>query len=266
MDPSQRERFTGRVYVQPSPEQAAAVAQLASTQESTESHYLLNLFCDGSMDTVVTNRGGISVVYQPFVPGTGSRRDLIGAAWPVNPIYDPAIGELLALSESLTIALHQIANLDEAEHLYSDGGPMTIKPLLIRIFNDNMFNIQHLANSPHRRLSPPLLTLAQPVLNLIAMQSWALVNMRPGVELELHWIPGHKHRVEAHRWADELAKGARATGMAYDSWRLGRQWYRGGESCVVPFIRRELDFAAKRVESGDMAAMQWSGGYAVGAY
>jgi ribonuclease HI len=269
MDPSQRERFTGRIYVQSNAERAAAIAQIASTQESTDSHYVLNLFCDGSMDTTNTHRGGISVVYQPFIPGTGSRRDLIGAAWPVNPIYDPALGELLALSEALTIALHQLAGLDEAEHLLSGGGGLsTIKPLLIRIFNDNMFNIQYLAHSPHRRLAPHLLTLAQPVLDLVAMQSWALVNMRPGVELELHWIPGHKHRVEAHRWADELAKGARATQMAYDSSRRGEQWFRGGESCVVPFIRGELDDAAEkadRAESGDMAAMQCAGGHAVGA-
>ena len=74
MDPSERERFTGRIYVQSSPERAAAAAHIASTQESTDSHLVLNLFCDGSMDTHNPRHGGISVVYQPFIPGTGSRR------------------------------------------------------------------------------------------------------------------------------------------------------------------------------------------------
>ncbi|KAH6649298.1 hypothetical protein F5144DRAFT_521562 [Chaetomium tenue] len=113
-----------------------------------------------------------------------------------------------------------------------------------------MFNIQYLAASPYRHLPPHLLTLAEPVLDVIAVQSWALVNMRPGVELELHWIPGHNHRVEAHRWADELAKGARATRMAYASSSLRSRegpWFRGGQPCVVSLVRRELDDAAERV-------------------
>ncbi|KAH6844562.1 hypothetical protein B0I37DRAFT_377775 [Chaetomium sp. MPI-CAGE-AT-0009] len=238
MDPSQRERFTGRIYVQPTPERAAAVADMAASQESTDQYIVFNLFCDGSMDTTNTNRGGISVVWPPFVPGSGSRHDLIGAAWPVNPIYDSSLGELLALSEALVIALHQLSDLDNHPHL-------TGKPVLVRIFNDNKFNIQYLANA--RSLPPHLLTLAQPVLDLIAMQSWALESLRPGIQLELHWIPGHHHRVEAHRWADELAKGARATRMAYASERMGGggsssdPWFRGGEPCVVPLLRRELD-------------------------
>ncbi|EAQ91885.1 predicted protein [Chaetomium globosum CBS 148.51] len=132
-----------------------------------------------------------------------------------------------------------------------------------------MFNLQYLAASPHRRLPPPLLALAKPVLDLIAMQSWALVNMRPGVELELHWIPGHNHRVEAHRWADELAKGARATRMAYASSLAGSlaspsregPWFRGGEPCVVPLVRRELDDAAEKVRRDvDEAAERVRGG------
>ncbi|KAK3290883.1 uncharacterized protein B0H64DRAFT_410866 [Chaetomium fimeti] len=246
MDPSQRERFTGRIYVKHNRDHAVAFADMAASQGSTDEYTILNLFCDGSMDVTDTNRGGISVVYQPPAPGRGgSHRDLVGAAWPVNPVYDCALGELLAVSEALTTALHQISELDSTT---TTTHHRSGKPTLVRIFNDNMFNIEYLAAATPRQLAPHLLTLAEPVLALIAVQSWALQNMRPGIQLELHWMPGHFHRVRAHCWADELAKGARASGWAFDSTRKGSPWFRGAESesCVVPFLREELDLAAAK--------------------
>jgi hypothetical protein len=154
----------------------------------------------------------------------------------VNPIYDNRLGELLAVAEALVIATHQI---DEAEK----KGTVEGKTVVVRIFNDNMFNLRYLWGQ--RQLDDDFLTLARPVLELIKMHRWGLQhNSRTPVELEMHWIPGHNHRVEAHRWADELAKGARAMRLAYSSERSGDPWYHGGESRVVGWLKYELSDSA----------------------
>jgi hypothetical protein len=73
------------------------------------------------------------------------------------------VGELLALSEALVVAIHELA--DRSKQVVERG-----KVVVVRIFNDNKYNLEYLQGI--RSLDKGLLTMAQPVLDLIAMQSW----------------------------------------------------------------------------------------------
>jgi len=61
--------------------------------------------------------------------------------------------------------------------------------------------------------------------------SWALRTMRPGIELELHWIPGHWHHVGPHVLADELARRARILRRSYCSFVGERLAWGAGAVC-----------------------------------
>ncbi|KAG7284536.1 hypothetical protein NEMBOFW57_010912 [Staphylotrichum longicolle] len=156
----------------------------------------------------MTAMAATSVTYQPLAALPNGSHTPVGLAWPVNPLYDIRLGELIALSESLAVATSQIAQFDNSQ---TGARPA----IVVRIFNDNMFNLEYLGGM--RYLDDQFLAAAKPVLDLIAMQSWAICHMRPGIELELHWIPGHGHQVEQHIWADRLAKEARNSGQPFSS-------------------------------------------------
>lgn len=102
-----------------------------------------------------------------------------------------------------------------------------------------MFNIEYLAGT--RQLDEGL----KPALDLIVMQSWALLWMGIDVELELHWIPGHYHHVLPHQWADQFVVGARQRGCSFSA-RRGTMWNKREEPCVVGYLKEDLYQAASR--------------------
>ena len=75
-------------------------------------HHRLVMFTSTCFATVrgPTNKGGIAVAYWPQLPGVSST-DIITAAWPVDPLYNITVDELLAISECLAIAGGKFANL-----------------------------------------------------------------------------------------------------------------------------------------------------------
>jgi hypothetical protein len=218
---------------------------MACSQEATAKCVYFNLFCDGSKALDNPIHGGISVTYQPL--GRRHPRDVVGLAWPVNPIYHPRLGGLLALSECLVVAIHHIA---EVMRKWPEVAGKTI---VVRIFNDNMFNLEHFAGV--RALDDGFLMLAKPVLDMISMQSWAIRHMRPGVELELHWIPGHYHSVGPHQWADDLAREARLRRQTFSSTSRD-MWGREEEPCVVWRLKRELAESAAKAAARYMPELR----------
>lgn len=192
----------------------------------------------GQRPSTVRSPGGIAVTYEPWGPHHDSGGAVVQAAWPVNPVYDHRLGELLALSESLVVATAEIAQFDSLT--WSCG----VRPkIVVRIFNDNKFNLEYLAG--RKRVDEGLMELAQPVLKMIKMQAWALRNMRPGIQLELHWIPGHWHHVGPHILADELARTAQTWRRSYSS-LTGNDWLDEEEPCVVRLLKEDLAEAASR--------------------
>ncbi|KAK4032724.1 hypothetical protein C8A01DRAFT_50552 [Parachaetomium inaequale] len=192
----------GTMFIHPNPDVAAKFAEAACSLPPTDDEVYLNLFCDASQDINDPARGGISVTFPHRVSDSGrSPRDLISAAWPVNPIYDNRLGELLALAQCLVVATDQIVEFREAPTVAG-------KTIVVRIFNDNMHNLQFICG--WRQLDDDFVTLAWPVIKLIRLAIQNLLSTP--VVLEMHWIPGHNHRVEAHRIvvAREMLFGCRS--------------------------------------------------------
>lgn len=233
-----RPRFDGRIFIHQDRVLAAQIAEDACAEEQTAQTKYFNLFCDGLKDLGSSVPGGIAVTYQPWGSHHGDEGAVVREAWPVYPIYDHRLGELLALSECLVTATFDIARYDS--RMWSLGVRPTI---VVRIFNDNMFNLMYLDGK--RRLDEDLMELAEPVLKLIATQSWALRNMRPGIQLELHWIPGHQHDVWPHVLADQLSRDARSKRRSYSS-VTGDDWLWEVEPCVVRWLKQDLVESAAR--------------------
>jgi len=152
MSSSPRLRFDGRIYVQQF-DLAVRFAKKSCAQQPTAQQRYFNLFCDASKDLNNVVRGGISVTYPPWGPHQDSAGEVVAAAWPVNPVYDHRLGELLALAECLVVATSQIADFDDC--MWLQGVRPTI---VVRIFNDNMYNLEYLGGI--RWLDDGLLELA----------------------------------------------------------------------------------------------------------
>jgi hypothetical protein len=205
---------------------------MAWAQQSVGQKVFLNLFGDCSM---AEDRGGISVTYQPLAR-LDPKWDITCLAWPVNPMYDHYLGEFLAVSECLAIAAHEIADFYHVPAVRD-------KTIVVRIFNNNKYNLQYLKGSkePENGFG----VLAKPLLDFISMQSWALMKMGIDVELELHWIPGHHHHITPHQWADELSREAQRKGRSV-SIKTGTNWNRSDEPCVARYLKHDLFWAACR--------------------
>ncbi|AEO67485.1 uncharacterized protein THITE_160883 [Thermothielavioides terrestris NRRL 8126] len=176
-------RFDGIVHIQPSKEAAVLYAEWAANCPSTDTYIHMNLFCDASKSPE-QDKGGIAVTFSQWLPGEPVNRPVIRAAWPVTPLYDRRLGEFLALSECLFVATQEILQ-------FSNCPLLAGKTVVVRIFNDNMYNLEYLQGT--RVLDQAIMTLARPVLDLIATQSVVIQKCGVSVRLEAHWIPGHEH-------------------------------------------------------------------------
>ncbi|KAL2261878.1 hypothetical protein VTK26DRAFT_3110 [Humicola hyalothermophila] len=147
---------------------------------STEENIQMALFCDASR-AIDSDLGGIAVTYKPWLPDvlrpTERRRTTTKAAYPIHPLNDHRLGELMAVCEALLIAHSEISNARRMPELVG-------KVVHIRIFNDRKFNLEYLngeratpwprgwiagdgdtALSPSRLCTPKVLaTAAAPVI------------------------------------------------------------------------------------------------------
>jgi hypothetical protein len=159
---------------------------------------------------------------------------VITAAWPVDPLYNTSVGELLAISECIAIATRQICQ--SAQFCL----PIA-QPVVVRIFSNSRSGLAHLQGLAALRHDINL--LARPVLDHIASQSAALHQLGANVHLELHWIPGHGHEVQPHVVADTYSRFARIRQTAYST-VSGNYWQLPEEPAVLQYLRQQLADAA----------------------
>jgi hypothetical protein len=226
-------RFHGRIFIQNDVEHAASYANWADLQSSVPGYIHINLFCDCSKDTT-SNDGGIALAHRAWLPGLPNTNSIITAAWSVNHMYDTALGEFLAVSEALAVATQQIRQFAGAPVLFG-------QQITLRIFNDNMFNLEYLQG--RRAFDAGVMVLVKPVIDLIAMQSRVIHQQGVMINLELHWIPGHGHTVQPHVDADHYSRLARRRGRAYST-LSGNFWDRAEEPSVVSYLKPVLAAAA----------------------
>jgi hypothetical protein len=229
-------RFDGKIHIQRNRREAEQYAQWVCELPSTDDYIHMNLFCDVSKD-LHADKGGIGVTFLPWLPGGRTNRRQIHAAWPVTPLYSCDLGELLAVSECLFVATREIQE-------FADSPSLAGKTVIVRVFNDNMHNLEYLWGS-RKALHPGLLVMAEPVLKMIATQSLAIKKLGMDVSLELRWIPGHRHKVQPHISADWLAGQARRLGRSYST-ILGGGWGGTQEGPMVRLLKLELADAALR--------------------
>ncbi|KAK3290882.1 uncharacterized protein B0H64DRAFT_478739 [Chaetomium fimeti] len=227
--------FAGWVYIQNEPAKAIIQATWASSQPSTYHYVNINLFCDCSRSRT-SDEGGIAVVYRPWLPGlrVSLTEILVTEAWPVKPLYDTNLGELLAISESLVIATQQIRQ-------FAETSSTSAQPVIVRIFSDSMKSLNHFQGQT--LLRDDIQVLASPVLDLIAQQSAALHQQGVMVHLELHWIPGHGHHVQPHVEADAFSRLASVRQTAYST-ITGNRWPLHEEASVVRHLHQQMADAA----------------------
>ncbi len=229
-------RFYGTVCVQPNQESAEGYALWAASERSTDRNVHMNIFCDTSKAKDSTE-GGIAVTMVPWIPtqtaGAG-QLPVSMAAWPVDNLIDSRLGEFLAVCEALFAAYQELERFS--------GHPVLVgKTVVIRIFNDNKYNLEYL--NEVRYLDPWITTLARPAIDMIATQSEALHTFPARVQLELHWIPGHEHSVHPHALADQMAREAREKKMSFST-RRNNFWQSKEEGPMVRFLKEDLTQAS----------------------
>jgi hypothetical protein len=227
-------RFQGVVFIQNDGNQAINYAQWAVVQPPVVNQIHLTMCCDCSKDKV-SDQGGIAVSHATdWVPGLPHNEVTVTAAWPVDGMYDPGLGEFLALAECLAVATQQIRQFA--------GTPVLAgQYVTVRIFNDNKHNLEYLQG--RRSFGTGLMTMVKPVVDLIATQTSVLHQLGVLVRLELHWIPGHDHDVKPHVEADSCSRKARLRRRGYST-VSGNIWQRAEEPSVVRYLKPHLMSAA----------------------
>ncbi|KAK4153796.1 hypothetical protein C8A00DRAFT_15044, partial [Chaetomidium leptoderma] len=135
--PPSTSRFGGDVYIGQTRDLAISFARHACLEQQHGRYTYFNIFCDCSTSKT-SDDGSIPVTYQPWIPAERAREPVVGATRPVKPLFSSDVGELLAVSEALVIATYDIAK----------SGPRAREnTVVVRIFNDNMFNLQYLQGS-----------------------------------------------------------------------------------------------------------------------
>lgn len=231
-------RFHGNIHIEANKEDAVNIANSLSSYPSTDYYIHINLFCDcsrskiddldGSQDP---DDGGIAVAFRPWLPRV--QNDTIAIeAWPVKPMFHHVLGEFIALSQGLVVAFQQLTQF---------AGSLAGRTVIVRLFNDNKYNLQYLQG--RRYLEPQMLALTRPVLDLIADQTRALHSLGTPVILEAHWIPGHYHQVKPHIDADVYSRSARIRQRSFST-LTGDNWQEANQPYVVSTLGHRLTLAA----------------------
>ena len=192
-------------------EDAARFAELAASRRSTWADLTLNIFSDASFQRQ-HNVGGYAVVHRPLVPSDdGSGGDggndgdggFVEAAWPIDPLPDSNLGEMLAIAKSLAVAIQQVKD---------NRAALMGKRVTVTIFTDSNGSLQVLNGN---KMSNRLWTLVFPVARFIRTQSQLLGQLGPTVHLVLRWMPGHHHDIFPHVRADGLSRSAGLVLLSY---------------------------------------------------
>lgn len=192
-------------------EDAVRFAALAANRRSTWRDLTLNIFSDASFQRQ-HNVGGYAVVHRPLVPSDdgggsdgGSEGDggFVEVAWPIDPLPDSNLGEMLAIAESLAVAIQQVGD---------NRAALMGKRVNITIFSDSNGSLQVLSEN---KMSDGLWTLVFPVARVFRTQFQLLGQLGPTVHLVFRWMPGHYHDIFPHVRADELSRNTGLMRLSY---------------------------------------------------
>jgi hypothetical protein len=161
------------------------------------------------------------------MPQDADDDNLIEAAWPIDPLYDTNLGELMSIAKSLAIAIQEIRNNRVA---------LADAIVTVTIFNDGDTGLKILNG---KRVKESLWRLVRPVVHLIDDQTNILSALGPTVRLFFRWVPGHHHNIGPHQRADHLARMAQETQRAY-SLPYGNYWSTYVESPTIRWLKEAL--------------------------
>ncbi|KAH6844565.1 hypothetical protein B0I37DRAFT_432961 [Chaetomium sp. MPI-CAGE-AT-0009] len=204
-------RVHGTIVPTPtSREDATRFANLAASRRSTWGDLALNIFSDASFQNQ-SSVGGYAVVHRPLIPsdeggsdeGNDDHDGFIEAAWPIDPLPDSNLAEMLAIAKSMAVAIQQVKG---------NRAALMGKTITITIFRNSVVSLGVLNG---RKLRDRLWLLVFPVARFIREQSRLLEQLGPTVNLVLRWMPGHGHRVLPHMRADRLARSAGLQRLSY---------------------------------------------------
>ncbi|KAH6614416.1 hypothetical protein B0J18DRAFT_300202 [Chaetomium sp. MPI-SDFR-AT-0129] len=169
------------------------------------------------------------------MPNTKNADTLYEAAWPVDPMYDINLGELIAIAKSLAIAIQQIR--DHRAVLVEKASPVTVT-----IFSDSNAALTILNGKIPKE---SLWIMIHPIVRLIERQTDIIASLGPTVRLYLRWIPGHGHDVWPHQRADILSWTAQEFQRSY--WcEYDNFWNCYMESSTMHWLKGKLVFACER--------------------
>lgn len=118
----------------------------------------------------------------------------VEAAWPIDPLPDSNLGEMLAIAKSLAVAIQQVR-----DHRAGLMG----KRVNVTIFSDSNSSLRVLDGD---KINKWLWKLVLPAASFIRTQSQLLGQLGPTVHLVLRWMPGHRHDIFPHVPADSLSR------------------------------------------------------------
>ncbi|KAK4445963.1 hypothetical protein QBC34DRAFT_275126, partial [Podospora aff. communis PSN243] len=136
--------------------------------------------------------GGFAAVYRP--PGVNFGR-WFARAWPIHQMPEIKHGEMLAIADALDVAVKYAGALE--------GGT-------VKIFSDSRHCLQILdkgtIEAMKKETEKDLLVDRElvPVIEPIIWTSHLLLSR--GINVELHWMPGHDHFIWPHILADHLSR------------------------------------------------------------
>lgn len=229
--------FHGGVFVQHDRDDALRYAAWAAESPSTSKYIHFNLFCDASKGPRFDS-GGNAVVFRSWLPtaeGENTTRQVYQSAWPIYPLYDHRLGEILSVSECLHVASQELER-------HANSPMLAGKTVVVRIFNDNQRNLGFIQGT--EVFDVGLFTMAAPVLRSILQQSKTIHQHGVDVRLELHWMPGHKHKIKPHALADKLASAARRSRRALTT-IPPRYWVGPEEGPMFQSLKAELQRATR---------------------
>lgn len=177
------------------------------------------MFADGSHG--VCGTAGYAVAWQPFVPGSVTKRQLLVLGFHMKTARDNNEAESAAVAESLRRAKTELV-LVIRSLLAANPGPSTLEtilknPVTINVFSDNTPTMDFLLHSRWQKV----LAFRKAILQRCVDESHDLVHIPafPGlvVNIKLSWVPAHRSDffVRLHELADRAAAVARLSGQCF---------------------------------------------------
>ncbi|EGZ67696.1 hypothetical protein NEUTE2DRAFT_132376 [Neurospora tetrasperma FGSC 2509] len=127
--------FCGEIIIEKDRAKAIETACRAHRVVSTSTNITLAIFTDGSRRGL---NGAYAVTFKRYAPGTEEHGSEVAAGWPV---FRQSINgcELLAIKHAIKVAISELATLER------QLPPKTKSKVQVKIFNDGIFTLEHLA-------------------------------------------------------------------------------------------------------------------------